>query len=606
MSDLLIPDFKVYTAPMELVTKAHPLFPGLPESTEDSPVVTMVGSSTEQDLHEDTMQITALQDMCDVPVGLSIWRNHDYTVPDSYFGKLLAKPVIVAQNDIADLHLASSVYPKEEGARRTYEIIKDGGRIGVSGGFIILEWGFDGDVDDWWAPIIIHRVKALEWSTVGIPANQRSWVENGIGGLFKRYIREEDGDNALKLAPAFKGLFSNDYKDLIKSIRSEGLRKELEKKPVRAGNRNRLSWEPDKKHFLFQTSGRTRVVTPEEIPELIKTYSTKPKTEAQPMNKDAVTEESTPSPETIEEPTTPQEETPVVEEVTTTEESTEEPTIDVSEVPNIKAYANTLLDKAFSDLFFAIKAGAQISKENAGYVEQIHSMVCSLVGNMHCEAVVGTTSNDDDQQKSIDAIVAKAVETFSVHALTVKTHNNMDGVIKALEAFTASLEPIKDLPGLQTEMSVLTKAAVDIRSSLDEEFGRLKLRVNAINDDLHSLTNMPLGNPKQLERHVEPSDNVTTHQELLNVNKALSGASQNLTEALALTDIVTEKRLDGAVIEYRHWPEGVGKGVRPALTLNQQSYMHPQTWSQYNAGLEAYVPKIDDPLDKLEKAASKR
>lgn len=280
MADTAFPDFQVYSSALEPITKvAHPLFPTLPESTDDMPVLTAVASSTEIDLYEDTMAITALQDMCEVPIGQSCFLNHVYELPSSYFGKSLARPVLVNSDGVTDLHTAYGVYLNEEGARRTYNQIKDfGAKHGVSGGFMILEWSFDGDgPEDWFAPIIINRVLKLEDSIVSIPANQRSWVENAIGGLFQRCVRDDNGEDAIRLAPAYKGLFPIPYKELVKSLRSDGLRKELERRPIRSSNaKTRLSWEPLKKHFVFQQGQRSQVVERDAIPGLLKTYSLRP------------------------------------------------------------------------------------------------------------------------------------------------------------------------------------------------------------------------------------------------------------------------------------------------------------------------------------------
>jgi hypothetical protein len=220
MTNVIIPDFQVYSSALEpLDTKAlHPLFTDLPESTEDMPILTVVSSSTEQDLYGDIMSITALQDMCNAPVGQSVFRDHSYSLPNDYLGKTVTRSVMVSDGHVTDLHDAFGIYMKDENNAKSYDqIVSFKARHGVSVGICISEYHYNGDVDDWFAPIIIDRLYLVERSLVGIPASQRSWVENAIGGVFERHVRDDNGEEALRLAPAYKGLFPNNYKELVKS-----------------------------------------------------------------------------------------------------------------------------------------------------------------------------------------------------------------------------------------------------------------------------------------------------------------------------------------------------------------------------------------------------
>ena len=65
----------------------------------------MTGSSTIKDLQGDTMKTSALQDMTEAHPHLSIWMNHDYTLPGKLFGSLVAAPIMAMHDGIADLHL---------------------------------------------------------------------------------------------------------------------------------------------------------------------------------------------------------------------------------------------------------------------------------------------------------------------------------------------------------------------------------------------------------------------------------------------------------------------------------------------------------------------
>src|SRR2546429_1822840 len=237
----LQPDFKIYTGAME----ADP-------NREN--VVRMIGSSTERDLQGDTMALSALTDMAQVDPGMSIWLNHRYSLPESLFGSLLEKPELRLQGGIADLHIVSDVTPSNPDAIKTYGYIKEGRRMGCSIGCIILEYEIDEENDDgrsWWPPLIILHVLPLEWSVVGIPANQRSWVENAIKGLFERSLAQGKGDEALKLAPAMRGLYPRAFTDKLKDVNDAALLKDLEKTKPRAMPEQRIEWEAPRKTFTL-------------------------------------------------------------------------------------------------------------------------------------------------------------------------------------------------------------------------------------------------------------------------------------------------------------------------------------------------------------------
>src|SRR5579885_1837202 len=161
------PDFTIFTSAMEI-------------DAEQENVVRMVGSSTERDLHGDTMSISALSDMTQVKPGLTIWLNHSYDLPHDLFGSLLEAPTLKLQDGIADISIVSDVETSNPLAVQTYGYIKKGKRLGCSIGCMILEAELDEENDDgysWFPPLIITHVQTLEWSVVGIPANQRCWVE---------------------------------------------------------------------------------------------------------------------------------------------------------------------------------------------------------------------------------------------------------------------------------------------------------------------------------------------------------------------------------------------------------------------------------------------
>lgn len=260
------PDFTIFTSAMEI-------------DSERENVVRMIGSSTERDLHGDTMAISALTDMSLVEPGLVIWLNHDYELPGSLFGSLLEKPELRLKDGIADLHIVSSVEMSNPNAVSTYGYIKNGTRLGCSIGCMILECEIDEENDDgysWWPPLIITHVLPLEWSVVGIPANQRSWVENAIKGLFDRSLSSGKVDEALRLAPAMKSLWSKDFSKILKGVEDASLKKELEAIPARISKR-RVEWDPHQKTFMMNQKGITVPLDRKDIPAFMAKGSEAPR-----------------------------------------------------------------------------------------------------------------------------------------------------------------------------------------------------------------------------------------------------------------------------------------------------------------------------------------
>lgn len=238
----LEPDFKIFTGAMSV------------DPASDT-IVRMVGSSTETDLQGDTMALSALSDMSRVQPGLAIWLNHDYTLPESLFGSLAASPRIIQQNGVADLQLAVDVEPDSPKAMQTLRYIQRGKvRLGCSIGCKVLKYEFidtNADPNDIFSllmsPMRILSVQTLEWSVVGVPANQRSWVENAAVGVFQRTLDP-------RLAPAVKSLFPREYERIVARIEDRDQREELAHIPARPQLVKKLSWEPNRNIFVLENS----------------------------------------------------------------------------------------------------------------------------------------------------------------------------------------------------------------------------------------------------------------------------------------------------------------------------------------------------------------
>lgn len=235
---------------------------GMVSDPEKSNIVHMIGSSTERDLEGDTMSIHALNDMTKAPANLTVWLNHDYTLPDSIFGSIVGAPKIVHQGGVADLHLAVDVELDNPAAARVKRYIDNGRRLGCSIGCMVTKFEVpdEDDGEQWFQnPIIIHGVRVVEYSVVGVPANQRSWVENAIRGVFTRTLHP-------KLAPAMKSLWPRAYKEAFEAKeRAEEACSYFEQQPARVSSGRRIDWYPEKKMFLFSAGDTNRFMAREEV-----------------------------------------------------------------------------------------------------------------------------------------------------------------------------------------------------------------------------------------------------------------------------------------------------------------------------------------------------
>lgn len=242
MSAAQRPDFHVYTAAMEVDS---------PLST----IVRMVGSSTEQDVQKNRMEKSAIEDMCDPAlVGMTIFLNHSYDIPQDVYGSLLEVPQAKRKDGFIDVHLVADTDMRNPPAVQVLQQIKDGRKHGCSIGCMVDEWEFIEDENgekSFFSPISIKHVKPVEWSIVGIPANRRSWVQNAIYGVFTRSFSEGNYDEAYKLAPTMKSLFSHDYERLTLSLANKVERDRFDAVSPRPTSTHQLFWEPSRRTFVM-------------------------------------------------------------------------------------------------------------------------------------------------------------------------------------------------------------------------------------------------------------------------------------------------------------------------------------------------------------------
>lgn len=176
------PTFKIFSSALKAFEKE---INGTPRK-----YLSCTASSTVEDLHGDRMTAECVQGMAPQAKSkaMTIFLNHSYKVPEDVFGKTVDSKIVARTGDggaqVWDLDLEIELNEANSRAMDTYAAIKDQGmKLGVSIGAMIEDYEFIDEDAGFWGGLEIKEVNLLEASVVGIPANQRSWVVNGIAAL---------------------------------------------------------------------------------------------------------------------------------------------------------------------------------------------------------------------------------------------------------------------------------------------------------------------------------------------------------------------------------------------------------------------------------------
>lgn len=173
-------DFKIYTNAL----KAY-------ESEDGERYVTGTTSSTIRDLHGDEMSLDALKTMAETArQNMTVFLNHNYNVPEDLFGSATDAQIVrrydsETNEEVYDLDLNIRVVNEDENpeALRAYRAIKRGVKLGLSIGARVEKARRKAAEGDKPESILIEKVRLLEASVVGIPANQRSYLQNAVKSL---------------------------------------------------------------------------------------------------------------------------------------------------------------------------------------------------------------------------------------------------------------------------------------------------------------------------------------------------------------------------------------------------------------------------------------
>jgi starvation-inducible DNA-binding protein len=173
-------DFKVYTNAL----KAY-------EAPSGDLYVTGTTSSTIRDLHGDEMTLNAINTMADTAKqNMTIFLNHNYNVPQDLFGsvkdaRVVKRYDVESSSEVYDLDIDVLVCKEDENpeAMRAFKAIKRGVKLGLSIGARVERVSKKKDAKTGEDTYVIDSVKLMEASVVGIPANQRSYLQNALKSL---------------------------------------------------------------------------------------------------------------------------------------------------------------------------------------------------------------------------------------------------------------------------------------------------------------------------------------------------------------------------------------------------------------------------------------
>jgi starvation-inducible DNA-binding protein len=154
---------------------------------------------------------------------LTVFLNHNYEVPQDLFGSVQDARIVKRWDEetgqeVYDLDIDIRVVSEDENplAMKTYRAIKRGVKLGLSIGARVgkVQKAKDAMGEDTY---IIDEVSLLESSVVGIPANQRSYLQNALKSLRGGVERLEETELVEK-AVEIEGQPTADKSPLIGSL----------------------------------------------------------------------------------------------------------------------------------------------------------------------------------------------------------------------------------------------------------------------------------------------------------------------------------------------------------------------------------------------------
>lgn len=217
-------DFKLYTNALKVR-----------ESDNGDLYVSGTTSSTIRDRQGDEITLDAIKSMADTAKqNMTVFLNHNYNVPEDLFGSVTDARIVKRLDadtglEVYDLDIDVKVCPEEENpaAMQAYKAIKRGVKLGMSIGARVEKVSKRKDssgLDTY----VIEKVNLLESSIVGIPANQRSYLQNALKSLRtadqagELEITEKAEPDALKEGEVESSATKSDAEEAVGSYTASG------------------------------------------------------------------------------------------------------------------------------------------------------------------------------------------------------------------------------------------------------------------------------------------------------------------------------------------------------------------------------------------------
>jgi hypothetical protein len=249
-------------------------------------------SSTVEDRQGDVLNANCQAKMLSQASGLTLWLNHQYSVPEDILGVCLEPTLVqraVGVGSVMDLDISVRVDNENPRAVKSWKhIAVSGVKLGFSIGGIFKDVDInpESDEDDWMPGLIVNDIELVEISLVGVPANPRAYTEfvsemtrgfkSNIERSVHRLVPEGRRDRG-----ALKTTASLVRKSLLRGVRPEDITMAKLTVPLSAyddhgnlgldtraaGNREDAAADPEQQTIVENpnaTATRDRPVKPEE------------------------------------------------------------------------------------------------------------------------------------------------------------------------------------------------------------------------------------------------------------------------------------------------------------------------------------------------------
>lgn len=162
------------------------------------PRIEGIASSTITDSHGDEITLSGQRKMVASALGLTVFMNHEYRVPQDVFGTVTKARLIATDvtdqktgKPVYDMRWAIDVADSNPLAVQTFELLeRNKSHLGISIGAMIPEGG--ATINQSTKGLIVDDIDIVEGSIVGVPASPRSFVDYAVKSITGRYPETVD------------------------------------------------------------------------------------------------------------------------------------------------------------------------------------------------------------------------------------------------------------------------------------------------------------------------------------------------------------------------------------------------------------------------------